>query len=45
MIIAVFNKYYCIIYEKCLNNIWKNVSIQYMLQTQLSIYAAKIMCF
>ena len=45
MITALINKYYYIIYEKWLTNIWRNVSIQYMLQTQLSIYAAKIMCF
>ena len=45
MIIAVFNACYYITYENCLNYKCSNISIQYRLQTQLSIYADKIMCF
>ena len=42
MIIAVFNTCYYIIYENCLNNMFSNISIQYRLQTWLSIYADKL---
>ena len=45
MITAVINKYYYITYENCLNYMCSNISIQYRLQTQLRIYADKIMYF